>query len=268
MSVPEATPFRLLGDGAVRAVRAACAQAVSGWAADWGLAAARVDVGVQRAWDGAAARSLAWHRSAETHGRHAWLAAGSDFGNALQQALFPADPGYGPGVHAPADLAAAGTREALDGLLDALAGVALSVGHAVPPGAAAVPAAVWRRGSGALVVQVTIGGRHCHVLLDGAAVQALVPPAAPLPALPAVDVAAGVADVPVSLRLDAGTARVGLGALLSLAPGDVIRLDRQADAPLALNTTAGDPLFHAYLGRCGDGVAVELVQSQSHLEKQ
>ncbi len=268
MSAPEARPYRLLGDSAVGAVRGALAQAVSAWAADWGVASARVGVGVERAWDSAAARSLGWNRSAQTAGRQAWLAAGSDLEGGLQQALFPADPGFGPGGDAPAGLAAAGAREALGGLLDALVGAALSTRHGVPRGAAAVPAALWRRGSGAVVAQVAVGGRHCHVLLDGAAVQAFVPPAAPLPALPAVDVAAGVADVPVSLRLDAGTARVGLGALLSLAPGDVIRLDRQADAPLALGTLAGDPLFHAYLGRCGNGVAVELVQSQSHLEKQ
>jgi hypothetical protein len=268
MSTPEARPFRLLGDGAMRAVRGALAQAVSAWAGDWGLASARVDVGVQRAWDGAVARTLTWNHSAGTNGRHTWLAVGADFANGLQQSLFPADPGFCPGGNAPAALAAAGARQALDGLLDALVCAALSSRHDVPRATAAVPAAPWRHGSGALVAQITVGGRHCHVLLDDAAVQALAPPAARLPPLPAVDVAAGVADVPVALRLDAGTARVGLGALLSLAPGDVIRLERQTDEPLALNTPSGDPLFHAYLGQRGADVAVELVQSHPHLEKQ
>jgi flagellar motor switch protein FliM len=50
---------------------------------------------------------------------------------------------------------------------------------------------------------------------------------------------------------------------LSLAPGDVIRLDKQADAPLTLASMSSRPLFHAYLGRCRDEVAVELVQSHT-----
>ena len=263
MSALVVRPFRLLGEGAVRAVRTALMQAVSAWTADWGLAPALVDVDVHRAWDDASARTLAWNHGAQSNGRRAWLAVGPDVATGLQQMIFPADPSYGPVGSATPTLAAAGALQALDALLDALLRTSLSSQHNVPRCDAAVPATPWEYGSGALVARLAVGNRHFHVLLDGPAVQALVPPAAPLPALRAVDVAAGVADVPVSLRLQAGTARVGVGALLSLAPGDVIRLDKQADAPLTLASMSSHPLFHAYLGRCRDEVAVELVQSHT-----
>jgi hypothetical protein len=265
MQAIQARPFRLLGDSAVRAVRNALEQAASGWARDWGLAPELVEVGVQRAWDGAPARALAWNDGAQMHGRQVWLAFGADLGAELQQLLFAADPGYVPAGGAIPSLAPAGALQALEALLDALVRTSLSSEQDAARVAAAVPAEHWQRGSGAVVAQLAIGKRHCQLLLDAPALQALLAPAAPLPPLPAVDVAASVSKVPVSLRLEAGTARVGLGALLSLAPGDVIRLDRQADAPLALNTLSGHRLFHAYLGRSGDGIAVELVQSPTQV---
>jgi hypothetical protein len=259
----QARPFRLLGDSAVRAVRDALVQALSGWAADWGVASAHVDVSVQRAWDSGPARKLAWNQSAQASGRRLWLAVGADFSIGLQQAMFPSDAAYVPAIGASPSLAPAAAEKAQEALLDALVCAVLLSQQSAPRDGAAVPFGHWERGSGAVVAQLAIGRRHCHLLLDGPAVQALLAPAAPLPALPAVDVTAGVSGVPVSLRLEAGTARVGLGALLSLAPGDVIRLDRQADAPLALHAMSGHRLFDAYLGRSGDGIAVELVHSSN-----
>jgi hypothetical protein len=263
MQVGQTMPFRLLGDSTVRAVQAVLAQAASRWAADWGVACAQVDVGVQRAWDASGAQTPVWTRRARAGLRQVWLVAGADFAKGLQQAMFPSAADY---LSAGTDsLAPAAADAALAALEEALIGAALPGQQPSAHDAAPVPSACWKRGSGALVAQLALGRRHCHILLDGAAVQALLAAPAALPALPAVDVKTSIATVPVSLRLDAGTARVGLGALLALAPGDVIRLDLDADAPLALGTLAGNPLFEAYLGRSGDGLAVELVRSHTQV---
>jgi len=263
--MPSSQPsqYRLVGESVLRAVRGALEQAVRQWAAEWGCAG-QVEVGVQRAWDSAQARTLAWKHGVGPAGTQVWLATGSGLGPEIQQMLFPADAVYGPDAAAPAALATAGAQQALDALCEAL-GLAALPGqrHAGRHDADAVPAAVWRRGSGALVAQVRVGRKTCGVLLGGAAVQAFRTASAALPALAPVDLEASVAPVPVALELDLGAARVGLGALLALGVGDVIRLDRAADAPLALRTASGQVLFDAYLGRSGDALAVEVVKYQS-----
>jgi hypothetical protein len=259
MQASQPRPFRLLGDSAVRAMQHALAQAVSGWASEWGVAPALVEVSVQRAWASAPTRALAWNQSVQSGSLRAWLAYGAELCAELQKMLFVADPVHVPGGGAPS-LAPAGARQALDALLDALARTALSSQHNLARvAAAAIPPDNWKRGSGALIAQIAIGRQHCRMLLDSAAVQAMQAPAPALPALAEFDLEASVSGVPVSLQVEAGCARVRLGALLALAPGDVIRLDRQADAPLALRTLSGHGLFDAYLGRSGDQVAVELV---------
>lgn len=263
MQAGQPMPFRLLGDSAVRAVQEILAQAASRWAADWGVASTHVDIGVQRAWDASTAPRPVWRQRAQAGQRQAWLDVGAGFATGLQQAMFPAAAGQlsaGAGSLAPA-----AAEAALAALQEALIGAVLPGQPHPAQDAAPVPPDCWKRGSGALVAQLAVGQRHCHLLLDGAAVQALLAPPAALPPLAAVDVAPSIAAVPVSLRLDAGTARVGLGALLALAPGDVIRLNLAADAPLALGTLAGQPLFKAYLGRSGDGLAVELVHRHTRV---
>lgn len=263
MQAGQPMPFRLLGASAVRVVHAVIAQAVARWVADWGVTPAQVDIAVQRAWDAATIPAPVWRRHAQAGQRQVWLGVGADFARGVQQAMFPSAAEY---VSAGADsLAPAAAHGALAALQDALIGAVLPGQPHPEHDAAPVPPACWTRGSGAMVARLALGRCECHLLLDGVAVQALLAPAAALPALPAVDVAPSIATVPVSLRLDAGTARVGLGALLALAPGDVIRLDLAADAPLALGTLSGQPLFKAYLGRSGDGLAVELVHRHTQV---
>jgi hypothetical protein len=258
--------FRLLSDSAVRAVQHALAHAVSSWASEWGGAPTLGEVSVQRAWASAPARPLAWNQSVQSGSLLAWLAFSTDLCAELQKILFAADPGHVPASGPAPSLAPAGARQAMEALLDALTRAALP-GQQNPArmAAAAIPSDNWERGSGALIAQIAIGRQQCRMLLGSAAVQALQAPAPALPALPDFDLKASVSGVPVSLQIEAGSARVGLGALLSLAPGDVIRLDRQADAPLALSTLSGHGLFDAYLGRSGDHVAVEIVQSHTLL---
>ncbi len=258
-------PFRLLGESALRAVQQTLEQTVSGWASDWGVTYAQVDIGVRRAWDYAPGQRPAWRASAQAAGRQIWSDFGADFAKGLELAMFSSDPDVMYAGGAGPTLAPAAAQEALAALRDALIRAALPCQPDMLDDTAAAPIACWRHGSGALVARLSVGRRHGHILLDGSTVQALIDPAAALPALPAVDVAASIAAVPVSLRLGAGTARVGLGALLSLAPGDVIRLDLDAHAPLALGTVTGHPLFNAYLGRSGDCLAVELVHIQTQV---
>ena len=69
-----------------------------------------------------------------------------------------------------------------------------------------------------------------------------------------------LAATPVALDLTIGTARVGLGSLMTLAAGDVIRLDTPAEQPITLSLPGGVALLHGYMGQARDQVAVELTR--------
>jgi hypothetical protein len=163
---------------------------------------------------------------------------------------------------APAVLAPAAANAAIDALLDAVCTtVSAGARGAERVDLTSIPASVWQRGSGAVLVHFTVGSQTCCILLDCAAVQALQVRPAALPVLAAVDYPASLAESPVVLELHLGSARVGLGSLLALAAGDVIGLSTRSDGPAMLRAPGGRAALGAYLGRCGDVIAVELAHS-------
>jgi flagellar motor switch/type III secretory pathway protein FliN len=125
------------------------------------------------------------------------------------------------------------------------------------------PGASWARGAGGVSVQLKLGKSGCRLLLDDSCVRAFalrMPAVAAPPApLAPVDLAQVVDKVPVALRLSIGGARVGVGALMRLAEGDVIRLDTPIDAPVGLLAPSGVAVCNGYLGRVGDRIAVEVL---------
>lgn len=260
-----AMPFRLVGCSALRAVQAALARAVSSWAAEWGVDQALMAVAVERAWETTpSARMGNWNHGGQAGERNTWFACSDDFRSLLQLAMFGAADAPAPAGKA--SLAPAGACQAGQSLLDLLGRAALASQQGTQSEyGPEVPAACWQRGGGAVVAHVAVGGQVVRVLLDSAAVQAVQLPPAALPALLPADLNAGLAKVPVALQLCAGSARVGLGSLMALSAGDVLRLGTPGDAPLSLQTLSGSPILAGYLGRCGDSVAVELVHPKSLL---
>lgn len=251
-----AHPFNLVGQSTLQAIQRRLQRATAVWAAEWGVVAGRLDVDVDRASETAMVADTAfWSHSALAEGRAAWFSATDAFVTEVRLAVF------GLGLDGAARIADTGAREALEALLDTLAAAALGCERSVPRTAEIdVPDAVWLRGAGAVVARIACGSQQCTVLLDGAAARTAQPPPTALPRLSPVDHIAGVSKAPVALQLRIGGARVGLDSLLTLAAGDVIRLDARSDAPVGLRTAEGELVFDAHLGRTGDNYAVELVR--------
>ncbi len=255
------TRFLLVGRSGLCAVQAAFTNAARRWAADWGVDPTQVGVSATRAWETVPA-SQGWTGNAEAEGRRVWFAYTEALVSEVEKAVFGSSADGSMVRSGRAILALCGAIQARTELVDAMVRVAVTAGYAAPTsGSGAIPGTVWKRGSGAVLVQVDIGGQQCRVLLDGSAVRALQAPTAALPALKAVDYGAAVADVPVVLQLRIGGARVGLGSLLSVAEGDVIALSAPTDVPASLSIGGGEPVLRAFMGRCGDTMAVELVNT-------
>lgn len=259
-------PFVLLGASALDAVRQMLDGVVGAWCAEWGLARDEAGVSCQRAWD-AGRDAPSWQQQGADGAL--WLGWPPEFLEQLQKVLFAPDR-HLPSAAGQASIAAEGAAAAWTDLRRQLMSLCAPAGPAsgVAPGAA--PAARhWQPGSGSVLLTLRIGKHRCTGLLDLPAVRALVQQARlrgllagepPLPALPALDYRQALAAVPVRLPVTLGHARVGFGSLLALAPGDVIRLDRAADRPVAVTNPAGERWFDGCLGTIGASLGLEVVK--------
>jgi flagellar motor switch/type III secretory pathway protein FliN len=252
--------FRLLGASTLETVRARAAAAVAAWAAQWGVGLDACEVRCARpggelagvAWDGA------WHAGP----RQCWLELPAALQPALQHAMFGREASHAGAAAAPGQLARLAAARAGAALGAALAGALLGEdgGQPAQPDVAAPPAPqLLARGAGSLCVTLAIGAASARILLDSASVAALAPPApAARPALAPLKLFKVLAPTPVRLPVRLGQAELGLGALMSVAVGDVIRLERAADAPVEVLGPHGGALFRAYLGQTQGMVAIDI----------
>ncbi|NRR31456.1 FliM/FliN family flagellar motor switch protein [Oxalobacteraceae bacterium] len=263
----EARPYVLTSTAVLSCVQRALDGAIDNWCADWGVARSEIELDCLRAWEGAAELppQPAWREQRRGGAQALWLAWPGDCVAQLQRALFGTERHHGTVAHGAAPLAEAGAAAAWQGLIDAVGGVALP-GTLAETDATPPPAAQWQRGSGAVLLVLRLGRQLCHGVLSEAAVAALAQQARlrgnlaePVaPALAPCNLARLLAPVAVRLPIEIGRAQVGLGSLMGLGVGDVIRLDSPADRPFPVTGPTGAPLFGAYLGLSGTDMALEV----------
>lgn len=257
--------YTLLGDDVLLSVRRLLEPVVRTWCADWGGAYDELGLVCRRAWDGEAQLPPPqWQQSWQAGAGLLMLAWPAEMPGQVQRLLFGVERQYTAQSGVPHSAQAAGMAAWHD-LLEQLAAAALPGGEAAA--AATPPAPVWRYASGALLVQLQLGRHSTQLLLNDAAVQALLAQLttrgllvrAPDAPLAPVDLPRLLAAQPVALPVALGQAAVDLGSLVRLQVGDVIRLDRAADRALPVNSPSGIALFDGYLGRSGDVMALELL---------
>lgn len=249
--------FSLLGASRLETVRAQAGAAVAAWSAQWGVAAASLEC--QRADPSLA--GVAWDERWHAGARGLWLARAAGLQEALQRAMFGDNPIQPLRAGAPPHLAPLAAARAMDALGTALASLlGEEDGHGARRGMAEQPGSRTLSGSaGTLLLTVRVGAASCRCLLDAASVERLAPASAPKGApLAPVDRLKALKATPLRLAVRLGQAEVGLSALMSVAVGDVIRLDCPVDAPVAVLGPSGEPLLRAYLGQAQGAVAVEV----------
>ena len=261
-------PYVLLGSDVVAGVQRVLDGLVDAWCANWGVPRDEVLLECMRAADGEAQLPAvpAWRQAWRAGDGMLTLAWAAELPAQLQRLMFAPDRRHAAEV-GQAALAADAAAAAWLELVQQLAAGAMpdSTSDEQPQ---APPRADWGRSSGALLLVLRLSRQVCHVLLNHEVVQALAQQARlrghlrhePAPALTAVDYMALLAPVPVRLPVELGRAALGLGSLMSLGIGDVIRLDVPADRALNVVGPAGQILFDGYLGLRDHTVALEVVR--------
>jgi hypothetical protein len=267
-SLAYARPLLRWSDAQLHEVAARVVGAATLWAAHWhagpafeaGLPALSDAVAVHAEDRTGAARAASWRPCGEASAQGPWWAfeADADPAAVLATALFGA----------PGAAAAEVGRRAWSDWLAAVDGLCRVAAEDVDGPHGSIEAA-WRRWSGAVLVELPWFGARVRLLLlaDGVgrllreprAVHARRAGVAPRSAL------AAVAGAPVRLRAQLESFELELGSLVSLRVGDVLHTRHALDRPVQLATAeAADdapPIGHAWLGRQGDALAVELIRT-------
>lgn len=262
-------PLRLLGASRLAALDAALAADVAAWAADWGVDTEVVAHACTAAGE-AGIRAGHWRQGWRAGEAAAWLDWPAHVGVEIERAMFAQGQLLAPAQASEPALAPAAAGAALDALLALLAdrvcgaSTPAQTRAAMSPGQQ--PEREWLPLSGAVVLQVSIGGAALSCLLNADAVQGLTGGGASgqgqaLPGLAALKVSEALGPVPLALPVRLGTVDVDLASLMTVGIGDVIRLDVALDRLLEVSTPDGKPLFAAHLGRSGDQVAIEVAAS-------
>jgi len=254
----QAQPYLLVSDTVLEAVAGSLHRAFEAWCIAWGIPASSMDFDCRRGWEAQAVCPDAAWGAVRSRGEETWWCACTPGWNLqLRHAMFPL------GVAEPLQASQAGMAdEAADAaslaLLDSLTGIAQGGTPLAPP------AASWLRGAGVMALRLGLGKQSMHVIVSQAAVsriaQQMGHAAGSLAPLAAVNYQHALRNIPLSLPLEIGRAEVGLGSLMLIGVGDVIRLDTLADRPLTVMGPGGDALFDAYLGLADQKVALEVVR--------
>ena len=251
-------PYLLVSDTALDAVAGPLRRAVEAWCAAWGIATSNMDFDCKRAWEAQAVCPDASWRAARSRGDETWWCACTPEWNLqLRHVMFPlgvAEP-WQASQTGMADEAADAASEAL---FESLSGIAQGGAPVAPP------AAAWLRGAGVVALRLGLGKQSMYVMISQTAVARLTQQmghaAGRLAPLATVNYLHALRNISLSLPLEIGRAEVGLGSLMLLGVGDVIRLDTLADRPLTVMGPGGDALFDAYLGLADQKVALEVVR--------
>ncbi|HZR68364.1 MAG TPA: FliM/FliN family flagellar motor switch protein [Burkholderiales bacterium] len=248
-------PYRLLGASQLARVAAAGREALGRWRGAWFVAGADACVEAR-----AADRTRAEHGDAAPLVRAAdgarWAAvlAGPD---AYRAAATRFAAQVGDGWSARGELTPV-LRGALEECFGALAEELLAPARAQPSALVEIDAA-WRAGSGAAALELELEGARFAALLSPALVYDLAGAARPSPRGGLARRIDCIQGRTIGLQVTAGSADLGIGSLVSIAPGDVLVLDARIDQTFALTGAGGTPLARGFLGSRAGSKALQLV---------
>ena len=250
--------FALLGSSVLETVRHKLMATVEQWRSDWGLERLELDVECGRAWEAAPiSSSVPWQHTCAAGDKEVWLAWQPELVRYVQRHVFPPDQRHAVSMKGGGSMAADGAEQAvrrLSAQIAAAAGVPETSGRSAS--VMTPDAAMTSDGSGAVTVRIWLGEQPIHCLLNHACVREIGRMQHGAPSL--AGVVGDLSKVPVTLPIELGQAEVEIGSLLTLAVGDVIRLNTSVDKPLTVRGPGGKALFNAHLGIVGQQVAIEI----------
>lgn len=123
------------------------------------------------------------------------------------------------------------------------------------------PVPRWRRGDGAIHLRMPLGQAAMRVILEGELVRRLLGAGSAVPTMaePLTDPRQCLAGRAVVLRAWAGEARISLGELRQLAPGDVIRFESRPDEPFRCTLDGRAIPARTYLGSANGRKALQWI---------
>jgi hypothetical protein len=259
-----ARPYALLAASTVSAIEQKLDGIVAGWCVDWGVEKSTITIEYKRAWE---ATALPWASQWVQYGQPdqkgtVWLCGQDKAAEALQSQMFPSEVRYGPvTLSSTRSMASEASASAMASLITNVAGTFCGAEAAATDARTTQPEyGMGKPGSGAIAAVIRIGSATLTLLLDHACVRrnALETVRPVSKALSRAKKGDLLSNISITLELELGRAQVGVGNLITLVPGDVIRLDTAVDQPLTVFNTERQAVLSGYLATSGGTVVLEL----------
>jgi flagellar motor switch/type III secretory pathway protein FliN len=255
------SPFLLLKRSTAVALAERASAALSVWGAAWAeLPDSSVTCVAANAADVYRTTPSNWRPRSLADGGVVWVHAQTGLERALEQILFDLveeDPSGDARLRSSiaTDVAADALEDLLAGAIFALTGQASSPAEPAP-----LPDRLFRTGAGTLHCSIGLADKSIKLLVPGSAIK----PQPGAPSAPSgravVDLHDAIAHLPVDLNVELSGAEVTLGALGSLAIGDVITLPDSLEQPVRVTGANGATMFHGHLGSLAGFHAIEVVK--------
>lgn len=257
-------PFALLGASILDKIMRDVVSVMETWRSEWGLEKLSIAAECIRAWEASPQqRNMPWQMRYAGTGKEAWMAWQPELTRFIQRQMFPSEQRHAIQLLSAPSIAAATAEEAVHRLASQLAGMlSFHTDDGKSMEAGRPKDAFFSVGSGALLVRITLGDQIVSCLLDHACVQAVAGNALPRrdDPIPQSGFHNALENISVTLPIEIGQAEVNVENLLTLAVGDVIRLDTSVDKPLTVVGPAQEALFDGYLGTLEGKIAIEVAR--------
>jgi flagellar motor switch/type III secretory pathway protein FliN len=254
-------PFALLNNSLLRDIEGALGVVASAWSADWGVERLSIAVTCSRAWE-VTPSSDQWSQRIAYDDKQVWLSSSPELLKYVQRQIFPIDKRHVIQAPGPTSMALDGAEAAIEALISAIAHkLGMSKAGRTPENDINPDPQNFARASGAVVVGVKVGEQSIKFLINHACVktQRLQQDLTTLEPLKKVDMSRVCGTAPISLKVSAGQVEVDVGSFMTLAVGDVIRLETSIDKPLKVLGTDDQILFEGHLGTLNKSMAIEVV---------
>ena len=246
--------YRLLGDSALAAAKAAVLAGIERWEHAWGAKLPTAGLQLKPASALAETRSE-WQQWQDANGNRIWLAAPEGLARVCERLLFgERQQAQLLDRHLDSPIAQGAAADAAQALLQALAEAGQG-SDMVCTGRMAPTDELFRHGAGVVALEWS--------LVPGKPLLVLYPKlvAAPIkgePAQPVARLMPALASQPLRLTVELGQVELTLGQLESLHVGDVIRLDKHLDDTLLVQGLDGSAVCLAHAGRHDTHRAIEV----------
>ncbi|MFZ6765888.1 FliM/FliN family flagellar motor switch protein [Undibacterium sp. Di26W] len=256
------SPYLLLKNSIANAISAQVENSLELWAKSWDLPVENTASCVPASqYKADFFLNAHWGQRHLQNGSTVWFHIPETLARGLEQSVFGLDKADATVErNKSASFAGKVIVEALDELIDKIITAICQLEIQPESAVFSPPTHLFKRGSGAVICEISIGANVLRVLLPAAAIPQIGKTQTARSKLGLTSLHEALKKTPVNLHVEVSDAELTLGYLSTLAIGDVLKLPNKLDQTLRVMTADHITVCNAHLGSSAGSLAIEVVK--------